>query len=529
MFPPDDVFVWALTLPSLTITSGLILRWLDGSPQHCAKVFADDVWWGIPEMSSSVKVAKNSLWLIVQPLLLNAISIFAIAYIARRLGKVDYGRFVFAFTYVAMFMPFANMGLRAVTVRSVAADREHTDENLGRLAVVRLILALLVTLVAVVVAIVMGYPPETLQVVYIAATTIVLQTVFSTFLDAFQGHEAMSYVGKTQFVSGAVLTVLSVAVLFIGFGLVGLATVYAFGSALGLVLAVFYFYRDIGRPRYGFDLKYIWASLVKGAPFFFPSLIMAVANKIGIVLVSAMADSAAVGSYGAANTLVDRLTIISDGVCTAMYPTLVILHKEAPSDAIALYRRVFLWMFVLGLPIAVGTTVLAEPIIRLVYGTNYASSVPTLRLLIWWLSLTFLTNVQAWTLASAGWERCGARVALLTAPLLVALTAICIPQLKEAGAALALLLSTVFSFVMLTYYSRKHITRSPLTGLQFASTLAAGAFMGGCAYLLRHANVLLTISVCAATYGGSVWVLRIVPHAEVQSLVGIVRAKLRRT
>ena len=481
-----------------------------------------------PEMNSSLKVAKNSLWLIVQPLLLNAISIFALAYIARMLGKVDYGSFVFAFSYVAMFMPFAYMGLRAVTVRTIAAHREHTAETLGRMAIVRLLLALLVTVVAVFVAVVAGYPPRTLDVVYIAATTIVSQAVLSTFIDAFQGHEAMSYVGKTQFVSGALLTLLSLAVLFFGFGLLGVAAVYALGNVLGLALAVFYFYRDIAKPKYQLDLKFFWSSLVMGAPFFLPSLMLAVGNKIGIVLISTMADGAAVGSYAAANTLIDRLMVIPDGVCTAAYPTLVILHKESPSDGVTLYRRIFLWMFVLALPIAVGTTVLADPIIRLVYGTSFASSASTLRVQIWWLCLAFLTDVQGWTLASVGRERCGARVAFLAVPLSVVLTAICIPRFKETGAALALVLSTAVSFAMLMYYSRKHITRTLLSIRQVALTFIAAALMGACAYLLRNASVLLTIPVCAAVYGACVWTLRIVPQAELRSVAGILGAKIRR-
>ena len=77
-------------------------------------------------------VVKNSLWLSIQPLKLNVISIFAIGYIARVLGQEEYGRFLFAFTFVSMFSPISNFGSRAITVRSIGESRESAAPLLGK-------------------------------------------------------------------------------------------------------------------------------------------------------------------------------------------------------------------------------------------------------------------------------------------------------------------------------------------------------------------------------------------------------------
>ncbi len=76
-------------------------------------------------MESSVRVAKNSLWLIAQPVLLNLLSLLAVPYITRMLGEEDYGRFTLGFALIAMFSPLVNMGLRAITVRDLVVAREN--------------------------------------------------------------------------------------------------------------------------------------------------------------------------------------------------------------------------------------------------------------------------------------------------------------------------------------------------------------------------------------------------------------------
>src|SRR4051794_29361338 len=122
-----------------------------------------------PKPSASVRVAKNSFWLIAQPLLMNAISLLAIAYIARKLGKENYGRFVFAISFIGMFAPLTNLGLRLLTVRHIAtSDRKDLSEYLGKMTVLRFSLALLTAALAALLVMFIKQSPETRQVVHLA-------------------------------------------------------------------------------------------------------------------------------------------------------------------------------------------------------------------------------------------------------------------------------------------------------------------------------------------------------------------------
>ena len=171
------------------------------------------------------RVIKNSFWLIVQPLFLNFLSIFATAYIARKLGVDYYGKFTFAIAFVAMFAPIVNLGLRPLTIRELAEKRDNQRNFIGKMLTLRFLLSLVAVSIIFAAMNLMRYPPLIRYIVYIASLTLIFQAITSTLNDVFQAREEMKYVAWVQFVSGFTLTILSIIVLFIGFKLIGLMSV----------------------------------------------------------------------------------------------------------------------------------------------------------------------------------------------------------------------------------------------------------------------------------------------------------------
>src|SRR5260370_42397339 len=103
-------------------------------------------------MSAERRIAKNAVWLGVQPLIMNVLSLAATHYIANRLGVTDFGRFNLGLTFVAMFAPLTHLGLRGLTVRYLPQHRDTAAEYLGKVLVLRIILAAAVAVVVIVAA-----------------------------------------------------------------------------------------------------------------------------------------------------------------------------------------------------------------------------------------------------------------------------------------------------------------------------------------------------------------------------------------
>jgi O-antigen/teichoic acid export membrane protein len=475
-------------------------------------------------MSAEGRVARNTGWLVIQPLVLNAASVFAMGYITRTLGTDAYGRFTLAFVLVAMFSPFSNMGLRSITVRDIAQDKDATTAHLAKMLTTRTALSLAAVGVMCLATWLLGYDSLTATLVLIAAGTLVLQAIASTFHDVFQAHERMSLVAYSQFVGGTALTLLSCLVLFAGFGVIALTVTYVIGGAITLVVAIALM-RGVAPIRLQFDFKYASQKLMQAAPFFIPNIIAVVGGKIGAVLLSKFATETSVGFFGAASSLTDRLAVIPDGVCTAIYPTLTVLYATSKLDAANLFKRFYGYLLILALPIGVGTSLLAGPIISLICGSAFEGAGPVLIVSVWGLAASFVTSIQFWALGAMHLERVGARIAILSTVVCVVCNVIFIPLWAEVGTALASLVSTVVSFVLV----RKTVTDALATELmgfgRLSRVLASCVLMAAAVYPLRAMPVILPIGVGAAVYGLALILFGVISRDEVNTALNRVLRK----
>ena len=478
-------------------------------------------------MKSESLVFRNSLWIGLQPLILNVVSIFVTGYIARTLGDEDYGKFVFAFAFVAIFTPIGNLGLRAVTVRDIAADREHGLTILGKMFTLRFTLGCLAYLALVVTVNVMGYPALTKIVVYIAGLNLLTHTMATTLFDVFQAYERMKYIAISNFISGTSLTIASVLVLLVGFRLVGLTVVYAGGGLLMLLSIAYFFFRFFPGIRLEFDAAFWRESLRKGAPFFIVGLITVLNLRVGVILLSKLGGDAAVGQYGAAFHLVERLNVISESLCTAIFPALAALYTESKFDELnRMLKRYSSYLLMLGLPIAVGATMLAPQIIGLIFGDKYENAQHVLAILAWNLPFYFVASVLGYCLGAIHRQPLVARIAAVAAVTNIGLNFVLIPRYQEIGAALAYLSLGVVSCILVIIAVARVLTFPLQIGLVLR-ILLANAVMAGSVYLVLQVHWLVAIPVAAAVYAGALILLKALKRDDFELIrVAITRKKL---
>ncbi len=477
-------------------------------------------------MSHARNVIKNSIWLTLQPLILNAISIFAMGYIARMLGKDDYGKFVFVFSVIAIFAPLSNLGLRAITVREMAKSQKIDTDFLGKMLVLRIILSVISIILIVVLVNIMNYSTLTKNAVYIMSLSLIFQSITTMFIDIFQAHEQMKYVAYIQFIPGLLITILSVAVLFFGYGLIEVMWVYCFGSFFGLLTSLAYAYKRIIISNLLIDVKFCFENFKKGAPFFLPGLVALASLKIGIVFLSKIGGDIPVGVFGAANNLVEKLIIIPDGICTAVYPAMIILFQKSTEETSLLFKQFYLYLILLGLPISVGTTILAKPIIYFIFGAEYLSSVLVLQILIWWLFVTFLISLSGWTLGAIHQEKKGAKSSLLSSSIFIVLALIFIPLLKENGLALAMLISGLFSFFVFMFYIKKYlVVDRVIEPIIVLKLILINLVMGITVYLLRDKNILVTIVSGIMVYSIAAFISKVISLNDIYSIKNTVRRR----
>lgn len=94
-------------------------------------------------------------------------------------------------------------------------------------------------------------------------------------------------------------------------------------------------------------------------------------------------------------------------------------------------------MMVLGIPLGIGTSLLAKPIILLLYGTEYYPSVITLQILVWAIVFTFAGASYIQLLQSTNKQLIITKISLACLVMNVILNLILIPSYSYVGASFA--------------------------------------------------------------------------------------------
>jgi PST family polysaccharide transporter len=399
-------------------------------------------------MSAERTVAKNTAWAVLQPLLMNVLSLAATGYIARKLGVVEYGQFNLGYAFVAMFAPLTNLGLRALAIRHVAANRDQAAEYLGKVLVLRLILALVVAGIAALAIPLSGGTGHTRDVILIAIVGMIVTTLGGVLSDGFEAYELMRSTSLARFAGGLLLTIASVAALYFGGGIREMAVAYILGPVCTLVLLWYWSRGKPFHPRPGWDLPEFWQMLRQASPFFLIALLDVICTRIDVLVLARALGGADLGSYTAAMNLVDRSMVLCDGAATALLPAIAHLHAQAPESAVPLLRKFALWLLLASLPVAVVTTATSGLVVHVLYGPGYGGAAAILAVAIWRLPIACLTALQSQTLLAVHRQDLVLRTGTVGMAISLVLLWPMVHWFGPIGAAWVMLLRHIISFVL---------------------------------------------------------------------------------
>jgi O-antigen/teichoic acid export membrane protein len=131
------------------------------------------------------------------------------------------------------------------------------------------------------------------------------------------------------------------------------------------------------------------ATLIEALPFGISGIFMTIYYSVDSVMLSAIKGNVVVGYYAAANRLIQYLVFVPLVVGTTIYPVMAKYHRSSPEYLVLLCDKCLKYMIMLSIPMAVGTTLVADKIIYSIYGNGFTESIVALQLLIWSMVFVF--------------------------------------------------------------------------------------------------------------------------------------------
>lgn len=409
----------------------------------------------------------SAKWLIGCRFCQTVLQVLAGMLVARYLGPTDYGWLGYAASVATFAIPVAQLGLPATLVQEYGEAPEEEGAILGTALVCQLAAGL-----ACIPAVVLFSLAADLE----SREGVVVCLLYSTAL-VFQAGETvqMWFHARNRAMTGAVAVMLAglaasgykLWLIAAGKGLGWFALSHSVEYALMGVLLLMA-YRRYGGKRLRFSWAMAGKLLGKSRYYIAAGVLLVVFQNADHVMLTILAGERENGFYTASLTCAGGAGFFYNGILDAARPEILAAARQ--SEGLLEERLVQLYRFFMGMTLvqSVAVTVLAEPVISLLYGRAYAPAVPVLRLQVWYLGFGYLGSVRNLWILAAGKHRCLWVVNLTMAVGNIAMNGWLIPRWGAVGAAAASVLTQILGNFLLGFVWK------PLRGNQVLLMRALG-------------------------------------------------------
>jgi len=475
---------------------------------------------GVRSNTMNGSILKNTFALFLTNLLNPIVSFLLVLVISRYLGVEGLGQYSLVMSYVAIFGALASLGLGSLLVREVAKSPESLH-GLFANAILFGTVASLITLLGMNAVIgLMGYQKEVVQASFILSLSLVVSTPAYFVESIFRSVEKSEYVAVTCFVENTIKVALCVILAILGYGIISICGVILATRVFALALFLYFYVKVLGRPAWGFRPD-IWLFLAREAPFFAGIVIFSTIHlSVDQIILSKLKSIEAVGIYSASDRLLSICKTFPLAFSSALLPFFTKEFFSGTAQLRDLAVSSSRYMFILVLPVVVGTAILSDQIINLIYGQKFAASGRLLTVQIFSLIPFGLAYIFASVLIATGNQKVDMTINMVAALLNILLNFILISWLAEMGAVLANLSTIVVFHQLQVRYVRKHLFAISFTPLMYRVALAT-AIMGSATYLMRDLHVLINVALSAAVYFVAVFMIKALAPEEVRFLRGL--------
>ncbi|HOT95769.1 MAG TPA: flippase [bacterium] len=471
------------------------------------------------------RVISNSLFIYAGRVVNLACNFFIFVFLANYLGENAFGRLSIAIAYVGTFDIIANFGLNQILVRELAGERSLRSRLLGSGLFVKVIITLLAVLAALAVLPLMGYPAETMSIVWIIAINLLISSKLSStrtvFESIFQAQLRMAFPILCNMLDNLIFAALVLLCAhFFQIGLTGMAIIYTVCNIPGTLWLIRRFLKmnEVEwRPDWPLIKELLREALPLAAYLFFSIL----TTKIDVLMLSWMRAEAEVGQYAAATRLVYPLSFLSTSLTISLFPLLSKYYEHNTDKFAEIARRGTRYVCIIALLVSGVMAFAAGKIIRTLYVPSYAACIPAFRVLLLSLGFSFLNFYFIDILISAHRQKMVTAVMALSFLVNVLLNLWLIPQMGILGAGYAKLASAgvaTFALLAALHFQLKirHLLDFPRLALLTATLVMS-------LWLMQGLNLIFYLCFSFLIFMALLWVLGIFTCEEKEYFVNLLR------
>jgi PST family polysaccharide transporter len=405
------------------------------------------------------RLATNYSLLVAGEVFSKLFTFVAFMYLARTLGPIYYGHLEFTIAVLVFFTLFVDLGTSPWGAREIAREPEKMQEALSGIFYLRLSMS--IAGVMIVFAFSRTVPDKNLQkllVLYsfsLLGIPLLLQWIF-------QGLQKMKFVAWVSVIKSFTFSVLIFTIVHTRENLVRIGWIECVSIFAIVVFCLIIFQKEFGRFHPVWNSDAIKNAFQQSYPIGLSELSWAFIWYSATVILGFLIGGPAVGYFGASHRPVMAIHTFVWLHFYNLLPSISQSMQRGTDHLRGLLDRTLMMAAWGAFLIGSCGTILARPLILLIYGPEYAGAVSIFQILIWVLAALLISGHFSYALI--GWNLQRFHMVSFLAATIVSLliSFLLIPRFHAIGAAFAVLGGILAKGVLAWYFVNKRIGRVPL-------------------------------------------------------------------
>lgn len=396
------------------------------------------------------KIIKNASWIIICKIAQSILSLIVSMFTARYLGPSNFGLINYAASIVAFVAPVMYLGLNSVLVQEIVNDEKSEGETLGTSITMSVISAGISIIGLAAFVTVANHNEKETFIVCMLYSLMLLFQAFDLLQYWFQAKLQSKYTSIVMLIAYTIVSAYKIWLLATQKTIYWFALSNVLDYAI-IAISLLVIYKRIGNQKLCFSKKRAFHLLSRSKYYIISNLMIMVFTQTDKIMLKIMLNESATGYYSAAVACASLSAFVFSAIIDSMRPSIFEKYNKSTSDFEESIITLYCIIIYLSLAQSVVLTLLAKPVILILYGKQFAMTASILKLVVWYTTFSYIGSVRGvWMLATNNQKHL-LIINILGALVNVGLNLVLIPKMGIMGAAMASLITQFFANVILGY------------------------------------------------------------------------------
>ncbi len=396
------------------------------------------------------KEVKNAGWLIGGKVAQMILSLLIGMISARYLGPSNYGLISYGTALVSFFMSFCTLGINAIIIKNFFDYPEEQGKAIGSAIFLRVLSSICSAILIVLISLLLDFGEwETIAIVALCSVSLIFHA-FDTINYWFQAQHKSKVTAIVTFFAYVATATYKIVLLILKKSVFW----FAFSTSVDyIVLSVLLVvaYKKYRGPKMQISFQKGKQLLSKSYHYILSGMMVAIYGQTDKLMIKQMLGDSEVGYYATAVAICSMWTFVLSAVIDSMYPTIMKSFKMDQKTFEKKNRQLYALVFYISVFVSVVFTIFGELIVRLLYGKTYLPAATPLKFITWYTAFSYFGVARnAWIVCNEK-QKYLKYMYIAAAVINVILNFILIPLMGVSGAALASLITQIFTSIILPY------------------------------------------------------------------------------